>query len=181
MLRIVTETTQSVGGLAYNVFHSVGTDIADATTFAAQVEIFFQGLQSVMNNVTQTSFDGLVTVLDPATGAPTATLPGTPWNVQGSWGSGRSPEGLSLVVQWRTGVYVGAREIRGRSFIGGLGDINEGSAVVPGSVITDVQAAATTLAGGDQLGVYSPTNGQIQPVSSATCWNRFGFLRTRRV
>nr|CRY96784.1 hypothetical protein [uncultured prokaryote] len=180
MLRITTETTTTAGGIAYNVFHTVGDGDGERIAAGEALRTFFAAIAGVIQNQTTVRWDGLATVVDPATGDATATLTGAGWDVTGSWGSGHSPAGLALVAQWRTGQYVGGREVRGRSFISGLGDINEGGALVPSPVVLSVGNAVDALADDGILLVYSPTNGLAPVVNRGNVWNRFGFLRTRR-
>lgn len=181
MLRVQVVTEFPNGGPGYNNFYLEGAE-AEAAAAHAAVATLFDGLKSVLTS--QATYHVLPEIeqVDPVTGNITAVYSATEVVAAGTWGSNTSPSGTCLVLRWRTGVFVNGRELRGRSFISGLGTIAEGSALVPSGVITDVQNAQAAYLGAAPLSasVYSPTHGQEAEIVTATCWNRFGLMRSRR-
>lgn len=179
-LRLQVVTSVFPGAPAYNNFYWLNNLAGDSTIFVNAVMSVFDTLSGLLQNAVEVDFDGIVEVFDPATGQTTSTIPEDPWNVPGTWGSGHAPGGTCLLLQWRTGTFDNGREVRGRSFISGLGDIGEGSAGVPSGPLSTATAAATTYAAIDGAAVYSPTNGGVLQMSVGSAWNKFGLMRSRR-
>lgn len=182
MLRVRAVTNGFTGAPGYNNFYFEGTESTVAGSAHQAVVAFFQSMASVLSNQVAVTVESEVPVIDPASGSITGLHNIPQQTVSGTWGTAHSPSGVTLVCQWLTGTFVGGRQVRGRSFISGLGDVGEGSQSVPAGVITDAETAcsglvAATLA---DLQVYSPTHGVSHTVTGSNVWNRFGLMRSRR-
>lgn len=90
------------------------------------------------------------------------------------------PYATQMLVQLRTGVFFGGRELRGRFFIPGFCEDNSIAGVPSAGILASVQSAATTLVGAAQLAVFSPTKFQWAAVNAAPVWNEWAVLRSRR-
>lgn len=177
-LQVITSGPQ--GAPYYNNFYTTANTIGDAEALSDAAFDLFTALADRLTNSAQVQFSGTVDSFDAATGQTTGSTSVTPWTVSGSWGSGSSQGGTTLVLQWRTGVFANGREIRGRSFISGLGDVNEGNPSVPSAVLTDANNAAAAYAATAGTAVFSPTNGSVEEMATGTCWSKFGLVRSRR-
>lgn len=99
-------------------------------------------------------------------------------------GGGGGPDGLSLIVRWRTALP--SRSGRGRTFIGplslGVSQSNEPTtaALTPLSVAASDLVAASLANEGWDLQVYSPTDGVSREVIASDVNPEFGYLRSRR-
>jgi hypothetical protein len=118
-----------------------------------------------------------------ATGQTIGVTTVTSSTVAGTGGAVQVPQASMVLVQWRTGNFVGGREIRGRTFIPGL---ISGALTNNGELATaaqsDILAHSTTLAdfAAPSMVVYSPTNGAQATVASASVWTEMAVMRSRR-
>lgn len=108
------------------------------------------------------------------------------YTVDGQEGDGTStsemlPSAAQLVLQWRTGVYLGGREQRGRTFVPalaqGVNDDGQTSAATRG--VADAACLAFVNSGADP-GVWSRKNSSITSIANGFCWLEFGMLTSRR-
>jgi hypothetical protein len=121
-------------------------------------------------------------VIDPATGQVSGTLPITTMTHVGASTTEQQPRAIQALVRWFTGVYVGGREIRGRTFIPGITEGGNDAGVPASALMTNLDSAANTLASDSsaKLAVWSKARGQAVDVVSAATWNQFAVLRSRR-
>lgn len=123
-----------------------------------------------------------VEIVESTTGQLVGTSQTTPANGQGGAGGEPLPFAVQGLVRWRTGVYVGGREIRGKTFIPGL---SEAASVLgqmgstPQGVIDGAITAMLSDAG-SALCIFSRKNLTEVLVSSGSTWNQFAVLRSRR-
>lgn len=178
--RITTRTTQLQGGDAYNTFHSAGSTAPDAAALALAVRDWFTEFDNYLSDSAQVSFDGDAEIFDPANGQTLGIEALDPWLVAGAGPGSWAPAGTTFVCRWRTGSYINGRELRGRSYISGLTDIGAGNPGVPPLVVEAMNDAMATFIATETLAVYGPTSGSLVDVTSGTCWNRFGLMRSRR-
>lgn len=108
---------------------------------------------------------------------------------EGGGGSGQSgmdpvPYATQLQINWLTGVYLGGRQLRGKTYVPGLTESSYTLGLVSAGARTIVQGAADELIGsGGANGafrVYSPTRGTSAVIDSATIPNKPAVLRSRR-
>jgi hypothetical protein len=125
--------------------------------------------------------DPEVSEVDPVTGLITGVVGVTTATDVGESSGVPVSQATMVLVRWRTGEFVAGREIRGRTFIPGIA----GAAVTSGGELASANAivfqnAADDLIANSGLGVWSPKNGQIEVATSASIWNEFAVLRSRR-
>lgn len=96
-----------------------------------------------------------------------------------------APDGLSMVVRWRTSLP--GRSGRGRTFIGPLGSTIAATGGEPSPanllILSDAAqglVAASAADTGWDLQIYSPTDGVSREVIAADVNSEFGYLRSRR-
>lgn len=157
-------------------------DLGDAQDFVDGIQTFLGSIADRLNtNLTWKIEDQVdeVQVSDGQiigqTGVTTATTAGTdatealPWATQG-------------LVRFRTGVFSGGREIRGRMFIPGFTETASSGGLPSSACRSDVNAAATVLADSTsaQLAVWSRTHSTVAGVTSASMWDEWAVLRSRR-
>lgn len=127
--------------------------------------------------------DGNVDLIDPATDTITGSLSVTQRTFQGSGSADTLPPATQLLVRWRTGNYVGGREIRGRTFIPLLAETSSDQQGRPIPAVTsgfDTRGAALIADPNSQHCVYSKKNGVWEITSGASTWSQFAVLRSRR-
>lgn len=91
------------------------------------------------------------------------------------------PDISQILVQWRTGVIVSGRRLRGRTFMPGFATDLVTGGNVPASAVTEIGAAAQSVAtAGDALVVWSRRHGVTHDVTIGSCWTEFASQRRRR-
>ena len=184
MLRVTTRWTGVQGTPYWSTHYFGGVTEADATAAAAAVVNFWQDCAQVIVNLLTPTIQPEVELVETATGQtsgvftvptdeapPTASGTPLPWANQG-------------LLRWRTGVFIGGREIRGRTFIPGPTEDNNTQGDVPPGYTNITNLAASNLitagAGAGSLVVYSRTHAQAAVVQSASTWDQWAVTRSRR-
>lgn len=123
-----------------------------------------------------------VDVVESTTGQIVGVDAGTPDSGTGGASGEALPYATQALVRWRTGEYVGGREIRGRTFIPGIAELYSVQGQLSGSAETIINDAAQVLLTptGPNLIIYSRARLQFANVTSASVWNQFAVLRSRR-
>lgn len=192
MLQVTTVWSGTMQGVPYFSQHYFGgTSELEATAARNALTTFWQGVDDrVVNNLTWT-IQGDVEVIDPATGQITGVFGGVGATGNGADTGELTSAALQGLLRWRTGTFLGGREIRGRTFLPGVSEASSADGVPAATYITGMETAATNLrtsastAGG--LVVWArprteaPTRpGQTALVVSSSCWGQFAVLRSRR-
>lgn len=166
------------GGINQLYFDQGGGTAAQAH---AAVASFWGEVDNLLQNSLSYVVEGEVELVDNITGqvegiettdnvSGTGTLTGDPLppNVQG-------------LIRWRTGVYNNGREIRGRTFIPGMGEVQSVNGAPGGPTVAALTTAAGNLIGSStsELVVWS-RKGQFATVVSGSGWNKWATLRSRR-
>ena len=109
-------------------------------------------------------------------------------NVTGASGTGATaadmlPPANQALVRWRTGVYIGGREVRGRTFIPGVPESMSTDGLPTSAFQTAIGTAAGTLLAdaNSELLVWSRTHGVVHACIGGDVWNQFAVLRSRRL
>lgn len=181
---IVTDWVTPAGtGMATVMYFAPSTTVTIQRSFLNTFWNSIRGLQS-----TGTTFTIRTTgrELDETTGALTgAWSEPTVFVASGAGGSIPVPDATQALIQWRTGVIVGSRFVRGRTFLPGLASGNlQGGNLIPSGASVILAAATALAASSADLRVWhrpiSGSGGSSQKVTSATVWNEFAVLRRRR-
>lgn len=190
-MAVVAEMTMnwsgSVGGAGVSVFHlAVPADQAAAQDAIADMRTFFTNIASLVPNEISWVPGSEVRILNTNTGELTGVFSVTP----GSPISGGNVGGYNLAaggrVDWTTGIIVGGRRLRGRTYVVPLAVAsysNVGQLLA--ATVTQLTTAATTfrndMAGGAHpLQVWSRANGVAADVASVSIPPMGAILRSRR-
>jgi hypothetical protein len=92
------------------------------------------------------------------------------------------PPATSLLLRWRTGAYVGGREIRGRTNIPRQAETDSTLGVPTTTLLATWQARQTALlaTANAKHVVWSPKNGVWAQTVGASPWSQWAVLRSRR-
>jgi hypothetical protein len=183
MLRVTTETIGAPGGPYYTNFHFAGDTEGEAEAALDAVEGFWTALQNEVSTLAEGHVLGDVVNINAATGEIDNVFSLTE-RVINFGGGEQLPWATQGLIRWRTGDFVGGREIRGRTFVPApTAEYDSGGQPLP-VYQTDVMAAVTPFltaaAGAGGLVVYSNTHNQASLVSAGSVWNQWAILRSRR-
>lgn len=129
------------------------------------------------------ALNNVVTLVDPVSGSPTGTVGVSPASITGTSTADFLPRYVQGLVRWRTGEYIGGREIRGRTNIPLRPEsINTAAGTPDPAFLTsqDTKAAALIASATSTLVVWSKKNGSWSIVTSGGTWNQWSVLRSRR-
>jgi len=126
------------------------------------------------------TLDPVIPIVDPDTGETVGTQFISETHSYTGNGTGEfMPPANQLLIEWRTGTYFGGRELRGRTFLGCLTEDQSNAGVPFAATLSTVGGLANSLAL-ESMVIYSPTKHQRAGAVSATVWNQFAVLRSRR-
>lgn len=83
---------------------------------------FYTAFQSVMSSVVTAAISGSVEILDPITGKPTGVDTASGYSVHGGDYGEPLPFQTQGLIAWNTGVWIGGRQVRGKTYIPGPGE-----------------------------------------------------------
>lgn len=183
MLRVTCVHTGGAGAPYYSTFHFEGNSSGEATAGHAAVTSFWTELLEEINTLNNVTVNGEVDVVDALTGLTTGTFV-VPATVVDCAGGANLPPSNQGLIRWRTGDFVGGKEIRGKTFIPLVPGEYSAAGIPAPTYLTALQAAADGLladgAGAGGLTVYSPTHHQTALVTLGNPWTQFAVLRSRR-
>lgn len=192
MLRVRTTFTGGQGAPYFSTFYfssTVPETQADADGANAHTGAFWNSLEGAFTNQLSWATDGNVDVMSPD-GTLTGTFSVTPQSGVGAETGDPLPRSNQLLIRWSTGVFVNGRQVRGRTFVPGLTELNSTNGAVGASTIALIQPAINTLAlaVNPHLVVWSrpcddctpPRLGEVAGVDSGSVWSQFAVLRSRR-
>lgn len=111
----------------------------------------------------------------------------SPGGGSGSQAGNAVPRSSQVLIRWNTAEIINGRLLRGRTFVPGLmGTAITDTGLVATSQLTQIAAAANALIdqSGGTLSVWSrprgSSGGQTGLVTSASTWEQFAVLRSRR-
>lgn len=176
--RIRVEMT-GVPGAPYLATHYFNAALAGAQESADAVQAFWAQLDAQMHSALTWQIESDVAQLDQATGDITELDSVTTAGGAGTGGSVGMPSATQGLIRWRTGQFVGGREIRGRTFVPGMVQANGEEAPVPGWM-DNAASAANTLRQEPGFCIWSKTHGLAPGVQVSSVWTQWAVLRTRR-
>jgi hypothetical protein len=183
MLRTRLQIAGTVVGASVMTHYWDGpSDAAHAVDVRQAIGLFGSALQTSMKSGTTLNLEPDAEVVDPTTGQITGLEPMLAYGVTGSDPGDQLPVATQGLIRWRTGVFVGGREIRGRSFIPSPTEGNNTNGKPSSSYITNVGNAAIAILSDPAAGfaIWSRANGQVAPVVSHSVWSEWSGLRSRR-
>lgn len=181
LFRVRTAITGGPGGseLSTQYFNAAsGTEqqAADA------VRAFWQALNNYIHSAYTLTVEPLVYSIDSTTGLATSTAGTTTSQVFGTDGNDPLPPATQGVVRAHTGLFIAGRELTGKLWVPGPTEAKNTTGIPTGAYLTAVDAAAATLASGANYEwvIWSRKHFQFFDVTSASTWNKWGVLRSRR-
>lgn len=184
MIRIRSAWTESPGGPGVTTQYFGGSTSGEAVAAANAVRNFWFQLENILSDQYTVNVEDDVEQIDPVTGqiqqvfnAPTAPVAFTSTQHP-------LPNATQGLIRLRTGQYVAGRELRGRLFLPGATEDRNTAGNVDAAFITLINGNWTFAYGGlpstNRPVVWSPTHGQLAGVTSATMWDEWAVLRSRR-
>lgn len=175
-----------VAGAPYysNFYFSGVTDPTSAQDAVDYVDTFLSGFSTSLASALIATGDPEVQLINDADGSLLGSEAVTPLSVTCSGGADILPRFTQGVIQWKTGVVVNGRLLRGRTYIPGFVEVSNVAGGVPlSTLVTSASALAQALSdepSPPHLVVWSRTHGVSSPVLSGAMWNQWGTLRSRR-
>ncbi len=133
--------------------------------------------------------DTVAQSLNPATGALQAEYGVDPWTVTGTVSDAQLPGASQACIGWATGVAIGGRMLRGRTFVAGISRFSlagDGGILTETQTLLNAMATAWNDAGTSDCvaGVWhrprSGSGGSFHGISGWTIPTKFAVLRSRR-
>lgn len=101
----------------------------------------------------------------------------------GALAGDRLPHATQALITWRTGAIIGGRELKGRTFIPGIGEShNSADGTLSSGLISILQAAGDALIAdvNSAFTIWSPTHAQVRLATVASVRDQWAVLRSRR-
>jgi len=180
--RVTTSISGFSGGPYLSQMHFSEALGALAQDAADAVKVFWAAVDNLMANDLTWTVPGEVEQFDPANGNLTGIVAVTGGTGTGADATSYLPPANQMLIRWRTGTFVGGREIRGRTFIPGVTEAGTADGVLEASWQSTLLSAANALIADtdSELQIWSPTQGATADVASASVWNQLAVLRSRR-
>lgn len=182
MLRVDTVMTGDPGAPYLSSMYFTGDDQTEAGQAASAVRAFWAAIVSSMVAPLSIQVQPEVVSVDVATGEPIEIF-STTQDVLTATGSGDAlPWATQGLVRWRTGFFIGGREVRGRTFIPALTEGHSTAGRPTAALLTILNGAASGLIAdaNSQLLVYSKTHHSSADVVTGSAWSEWAVLRSRR-
>jgi len=194
LLRVRTVLSYFSGGPGLNTIYWIpgtpGGVTADATDAVARVRAMWLAMAPQFSSSMQFQTSNDVALIDEVTGTLTGSLAAAGVaGVAGTGGSNNEVVAAMLLVRLRTAGVRNGRLVKGRWYLGpvGAGVANGLGTVTTGNVTAMNTAANALLTGGATASVpcvwHRPKDlapGAGFPVTSASTWDQFAVLRSRR-
>jgi len=160
-------------------FNTFGGATAQAAVTA--VGAFWTAMDANMGTPVSWVTEPDVATISEITGGITAVTQTTASSGTGNGGTGVVPNAAQGLIRLRTGVVVGARELRGRIFVPAL-VASPVSGDVPSTIVAAMNVNVANLIAdlNSELVVYSRAHAGFASVVAATAWTEFASLRSRR-
>lgn len=183
MLRTTTVSTGMPGGPYYTVQHWSGEDFSAAEAARDASLLGWQTMEGLIANNLTIDFDGIVYVVDEASGQITNALVTSPWQVIGDNTSELAPLAAQGLITHRSAAYVAGRRLVGKVFIPGLteGAWTEGLLATGATdILEDAGVIWRDGDGVNGMGIYSRTRGTFARSSLIEAPATGAILRSRR-
>jgi len=184
-IRTVFEGFQGTPWLSTSYFDDTAGTAQQAAT---AVGTFWGAVDALMDNEVQWRTEPDVAQLQEGTGNLETVHSTTPVTGAGALTTLMLPVVSQALIRWRTGVIINGRELRGRTFVPGLGTASNDNGILLAASQTTLQTAAAGLiaAPNSELVIWHrPTtpggsDGQTASAVSSNVWGQFATMRSRR-
>lgn len=180
--KIVTTFTGGPAGDWLTVFRIDRLLGGNAQTSIDIVRDFWTALANDMSSSLSILVHGDVEILDPITGLPTGVDSASSRTVSPSNGSDPLPWQTQGIILWNSGVWIGGRQVRGRTFVPGWTEQSNTNGLPTTGAMVALNAAANVIANATTgvPAIYSRKHNNTFPIASATVNQKWSVLRTRR-
>jgi len=164
------------------MFWMATEDSTGAAAVRTALLAFYTSVYANMWAGTTAKLEPELAIVDPITGKQTGIVVASTFSVTGSLATDPIPFANCALVRWRTGQFTDGRENRGRTFLTGPVEASSLGGYPDPAWVAAVETAANTLvaASSAALGVWSRKHQHIEGVQSASVWNKWAILRSRR-
>jgi len=181
MLRVRTALTGGIGGPYLNTFYFDGDTQGEADSAADAAHDFWDSLKAWMVDGVNIAVEPEVVELSVSNGTPLTTYVTTQDAVVTTSASAQAPAETQGLIRWRTGVYIGSREIRGRTYVPCVPQSSLGDGIPGGGYLAALTTAAGVLLGHTaNFGIWSDAHDTFASAISGTPWAKWAVLRSRR-
>lgn len=184
MYEVLTNWATPSGGGKYSVMYF---DESNALTdIRSELKSMWDAMASVLDTETVYTVRTTGRIIDEVTGALTGEWSEPTLKTGAGLASGQPlADATQALIRWNTGVVVGGRFLKGRTFVPGLSSTTSNNGNVSPAAITALQTGAAFMGpAGAQLGVWhrpkGGTGGALHPITSSSVWTEFAVLRRRR-
>lgn len=149
---------------------------------ADAVHNFWEAAKAALSTSVTMAVESSVYIINSTTGQPSSVIGVTAGSTTGTASGTQAPLASQGRVDWHTGIFIGGREQRGRTFIPGVAVAASTGGVPNAAYLTALTAGIAALFGtaGANFGVYSRHNHLFTYATSGRAWNNFAVLRSRR-
>jgi Zn-dependent protease len=170
---------------------SAGMSAGDALTVASRVRAAWDVFKTSLTPAITVQVSPVVDVLQETTGDLVGSFAITPPAlVTGTAAGAGAPNEVAAGLVYDTGVILGSRRLRGRSFLSPLSHTAVAGTIPPAGTVTNVNAMGVALITATPPAAVAPhvvwhrpkpgDPGQIFPTKSALCAAKFFVIRSRR-
>lgn len=180
--RVRTAITGGPGGPYLSQMWFTSETGETAQEAADAVRAFWDSLKAWITDPMVMTVEPEVVTFDVGLGIPTGVVVTSTAPVNATSGSAQAPSATQGLISWRTGVFVGSREIRGRTFVPGVPQSSLGDGLPGGAYVAALNTAAAALVAdaNTKLSIHSPSKHELAPAISGNAWGKFAVLRSRR-
>jgi hypothetical protein len=183
LIRRVQTIFTGVAGTPYYSNHYFAASVGTVDDVTGAISTFWTALEPEMALGLDYTVDPAVQLIDTELDAIISVAVSS---ITGSGGGTANADILPLTAQglirWRTGTYVGGRELRGRTFIPGptVADAEDGEPI--SAYLSVLKSAADALVADvdTELVIWSRKNLDASPVQLTSVWGKFASMRSRR-
>lgn len=182
MFRVRVTFTAGTGTPYLSTFFLNDGGSLTAQNAVAGVGAIYTSLASVIKAGHTWTTSSVVETVDKVTGQPTGITSVTPVTGTGSDSNQEAPQATQGLIEWRTGQFVGGREVRGRTFIPSLTTGSMLNGQPSSAYISALSAVAATYAAGTLWApcVYSRKHHDTYSIVGGDVWTNFAVLKSRR-
>jgi hypothetical protein len=181
LYRVRTAISGPIGGPALSTMY-FGSSGGTAQQAADAVRAFWQAARLRICTGWTIQVQPLVYDLDIATGLLTGVHSTSTSSVAGTQSTDPAAGFTQGLAQWHTGFFIAGRELIGKTFLPGVGEVDSTNGAPSSNYLTDMTAAAVGLQGAANavLTIYSRTHHSSVGVATASVSSNWAVLKSRR-